>query len=97
MLKLKRALVAAMFDVQIVRQRSSGGRLQALRSSGGRLQALRRGFEMAIIERGLRILLRSRSGERRSAVISIVHSRIKSVRVRGRLLRVVVDHGDALT
>jgi hypothetical protein len=87
MLKLKRALVAAMFDVQIVRQRSSGGRLQALR----------RGFEMAIIERGLRILLRSRSGERRSAVISIVHSRIKSVRVRGRLLRVVVDHGDALT
>ncbi|KAG6976975.1 hypothetical protein JG688_00000789 [Phytophthora aleatoria] len=77
------ALSVAMFEVQIVRQRKAGGGLQALR----------RPFSLAVSGQCLTVT----AGSSTSAVLNISHIRIKSVRVRGRLLRVVVDSGDALT
>lgn len=85
----------AMFEVRIVRQRSARG-------TCGRLQALRRRFSMAVSDRHLKVFvgpppLSSASAERHPAALSIAQNRIKSVWVRGRLLRIVVDDGNALT
>ncbi|KAE8902532.1 hypothetical protein PF005_g5893 [Phytophthora fragariae] len=84
-----------MFEVQIVRQRRARG-------THGGLQALRRRLYVSVSDRSLKIFaLPPPSGsvpaERRSAVLTIAQNRITSVRVRGRLLRVVVNEDNALT
>ncbi|KAG7388929.1 hypothetical protein PHYPSEUDO_011576 [Phytophthora pseudosyringae] len=78
-----------MVEVQIVRQQRANG-------GPGGLQALRRRFSMAVSDRSLKISVLSPSPSS-GAALCISRSRINSVRVRGRLLRVVVDNGDALT
>ncbi|KAL3674748.1 hypothetical protein V7S43_000680 [Phytophthora oleae] len=78
-----------MFEVQILRQRKTAG-------VRGRLQALRRRFSMTVTSRNFETSLLSISPSA-AAVISITRSRIKSVRVRGRLLRIIVDKGEFLT
>ncbi|KAG1688751.1 hypothetical protein DVH05_008761 [Phytophthora capsici] len=76
--------LVCMFEVQI----TTGVR--------GRLQALRRRFSMTVSSRNFEISLLSASSSA-AVVIRITRSRIKSVRVRGRLLRITVDRGEFLT
>ncbi|KAI9911761.1 hypothetical protein PsorP6_009345 [Peronosclerospora sorghi] len=78
-----------MFEVQVVRQWGSTGARRPL-------QALRRRFALTMDDRHLKLYVGSPSSTS-SAVLTISSKRIKSVRVRGRLVRVVVDPGDALT
>ncbi|ETL81005.1 hypothetical protein L917_18578 [Phytophthora nicotianae] len=75
-----------MFEVQLVRQRRVGRGLQALR----------RRFSLAVSGLCLTITAGS-SSPSSAAVFNISRDRIKSVRVRGRLLRVVMANNDALT
>ncbi|KAG6580327.1 uncharacterized protein IUM83_15133 [Phytophthora cinnamomi] len=84
-----------MFEVQIVRRRRASG-------ARGGLQALRKRFSMSVSDRCLKVFIGAPppssavSVEKRLAVITMAQNRVSSVRVRGRLLRVVVEKGNAL-
>ncbi|RMX68036.1 hypothetical protein DD238_000089 [Peronospora effusa] len=78
-----------MYEVQVVRHRGAPG-------TRGGLEALCRRFVMIVTDRYLKLCVASSSSSS-TTVLSISHTRIKSVRVRGRLLRVTVDNSNALT
>ncbi|CAH0484815.1 unnamed protein product [Peronospora farinosa] len=78
-----------MYEVQVVRHRGAPG-------TRGGLEALCRRFVMIVTDRYLKLGVASSSSSS-TTVLSISHTRIKSVRVRGRLLRVTVDNNNALT
>ncbi|CAI5744237.1 unnamed protein product [Peronospora destructor] len=78
-----------MYAVQVVRYRGTT-------ETRGGLEALCRRFVMTVTDRYLKLGVASSSSSF-TTVLSILHTRIKSVRVRGRLLRVTVDISNALT